>query len=58
MNLYAQYRFKGGILDDTRVRIGARNIFDKDPPITADGYLGSLYVPYARYLYASIGKRF
>ncbi|MDB5696438.1 MAG: TonB-dependent receptor [Sphingomonas bacterium] len=58
VNLYAQYRFKGGILDDTRVRIGARNIFDKDPPITADGYLGSLYVPYARYLYASIGKRF
>ncbi|WP_326524033.1 TonB-dependent receptor domain-containing protein [Sphingomonas sp.] len=58
VNLYAQYRFKGGALDDTRVRIGARNIFDKDPPLTADGYLGSLYTPYARYLYASISKRF
>ncbi len=58
VNLYAQYRFKGGALDDTRVRIGARNLFDKDPPITADGYLGSLYTPYARYLYASVSKRF
>jgi iron complex outermembrane receptor protein len=57
-NLYVQYRFKGGILDDTRVRIGARNIFDKQPPITADGYLGSLYNPYGRYLYMTIGKRF
>jgi iron complex outermembrane receptor protein len=53
-NLYAQYRFDG----DTRVRIGARNIFDKQPPITADGYLGSLYVPYGRYWYFSVGKRF
>jgi iron complex outermembrane receptor protein len=58
VNLYAQYRFKGGVLNDTRFRIGARNLFDKDPPITADGYLGSLYVPYGRYLYASVSKRF
>ena len=58
VNLYAQYRVKGGALDDTRFRIGARNLFDKDPPITAEGYLGALYVPYARYVYASIGKRF
>ena len=57
-NLYTQYRFKGGVLDDTRIRIGARNIFDKQPPITADGYLGSLYSPYGRYLYMTIGKRF
>jgi iron complex outermembrane receptor protein len=57
-NLYVQYRFKGGVLDDTRIRLGARNIFDKQPPITADGYLGSLYNPYGRYLYMTIGKRF
>ncbi len=57
-NLYVQYRFKGGVLDDTRIRLGARNIFDKQPPITADGYLGSLYSPYGRYLYMTIGKRF
>lgn len=57
-NLYAQYRVQGGFMDDTRLRVGVRNLFDKDPPITADGYLGSLYVPYARYWYVSVGKRF
>ena len=57
-NLYVQYRVKGGFMGDTRFRVGARNIFDKQPPITADGYVGSLYVPYARYWYLSIGKRF
>ncbi|MES2056657.1 MAG: TonB-dependent receptor, partial [Pseudomonadota bacterium] len=57
-NLYAQYRFKGGALDGTRIRLGARNLFDKQPPITADGYLGSLYSPYGRQLYVTIGKRF
>ncbi|MBM3927285.1 MAG: TonB-dependent receptor, partial [Sphingomonadales bacterium] len=58
VNLYAQYRFKGGVLDDTRFRIGARNLFDIQPPITADGFLGALYTPYGRYLYATISKRF
>ncbi|RYD64552.1 MAG: TonB-dependent receptor, partial [Sphingomonadales bacterium] len=57
-NLYAQYRVKGGTLDGTRVRLGVRNLFDKQPPITAEGYLGSLYVPYGRYWYATIGTRF
>ncbi|HEY0623937.1 TonB-dependent receptor domain-containing protein [Sphingomonas sp.] len=57
-NLYGQYRIRKGPLADTRFRIGARNIFDTRPPITADGYLGSLYVPYGRYIYASIGKKF
>lgn len=57
-NLYGQYRVRGGFMDDTRLRVGVRNLFDKDPPITADGYLGSLYVPYARYWYLTIGKRF
>lgn len=57
-NLYAQYRVKGGRLNGTRFRVGARNIFDKQPPITAQGYLGSLYTPYGRYWYAQIGTRF
>lgn len=57
-NLYAQYRIRGGGLDDTRLRIGVRNLFDKQPPITADGYLGSLYVPYGRSWYLTLGKRF
>jgi iron complex outermembrane receptor protein len=57
-NLYAQYRFKGGVLNDTRIRVGARNIFDKQPPLAGDGYLGSLYSPYGRYWYTSISKKF
>lgn len=57
-NLYVSYRIKGSALDGLRVKIGARNIFDKQPPVTADGYLGSLYVPYGRYWYMQIGTRF
>jgi len=57
-NLYTQYRFKGGLGDDTRIRVGVRNLFDKQPPITADGYLGSLYSPYGRYWYVTLGTRF
>ena len=58
VNLYAQYRFKGGVLNGTRVRIGARNLFDTPPPLSSDGFLGALYNPYGRYLYVTIGKRF
>lgn len=57
-NLYTQYRFRDGALKGTRIRVGARNIFDKQPPVTADGYLGSLYVPYGRYWYTQIGVKF
>jgi iron complex outermembrane receptor protein len=57
-NLYGQYRFRGGALDDLRLRVGARNLFDKAPPITADGYLGAQYVAYRRYWYLSVGKSF
>ena len=41
-----------------QVLFGARNIFDKQPPVTESGYLGSLYVPYGRYWYMQIGKKF
>ena len=55
-NLYAQYTFRQvGPLHGLRFRIGARNIFDKQPPISADGYFGALYQPYGRYLYTSVG---
>ena len=57
-NLYGQYSFKSGPLDGTRIRVGARNIFDKQPPIQSDGYVGSLYSPYGRYWYMSISKKF
>lgn len=57
-NLYGQYSFRAGPLDGTRIRVGARNIFDKPPPIESDGYVGSLYTPYGRYWYMSISKKF
>jgi len=59
VNLYGQYRFeKKGWANDTRIRVGARNLFDKDPPLSSSGYIGSLYNPYARYWYMSISKSF
>ena len=54
-NLYVQYRFDHGALRGTRFRVGARNITNEQPRITADGYVGALYQPYGRYLYASFG---
>ncbi len=58
VNLYVQYTAKGGMLDGTRFKFGARNLFDKDPPLESDGYNGALYQPYGRYLYLNIGKSF
>lgn len=44
--------FKGGA-----VEVGARNLFDKEPPLDASGnYLASLYESYGRYLYLSLSK--
>ncbi len=58
-NLYAQYKFQGdGFTSNSTVKIGARNITDKNPPLAAGGYLGNLYQPYARYWYASVSKSF
>ena len=61
VNLYAQYSFgeEGSKwLKGTTVQIGARNIFDKDPPLSSAGYLSQLYSPTARYWYASIKRKF
>lgn len=60
-NLYVQYEFdKGGPLDGARVRIGARNLFDEDPPLADDrfGYNGSVHSNRGRWWYASIRKSF
>ena len=56
-NLYGQYRIKGGRLDGTRFRVGVRNLFDAQPPLSGDGFLGALYTPYGRYIYATVGIR-
>ena len=60
VSLYGQYRFSEGLMDDSTIRIGVRNVEDKDPPITATnfGYDGSLHNSTGRYWYASFSKRF
>ncbi|HYD88019.1 MAG TPA: TonB-dependent receptor [Vitreimonas sp.] len=60
-NAYAQYVIDGGeLFDEVRVRIGARNLFDEDPPLadTESGYIGDLHSPRGRTIYASIRTRF
>jgi len=59
-NFYTQYRFDHGWLDDTRVRLGVRNIADKDPPLADNdfGYSGELHSARGRYWYVNIRKRF
>lgn len=60
VSLYGQYRFSEGLMDDSTIRIGVRNVEDKDPPIAATnfGYDGSLHNSTGRYWYASFSKRF
>lgn len=59
-NVYVQYTFDDGPLDDTRLRLGVRNITDEDPPLadSSFGYLGGLHSSRGRYWYASVRKRF
>jgi hypothetical protein len=61
VNLYVQYAFgdeSNRWLKGTTFQVGARNIFDKDPPFSSAGYLSNLYSPTARYVYASIKRTF
>lgn len=59
-NVYLQYTFDKGALDNTRFRLGVRNITNEEPPIadSSFGYLGSLHSSRGRYWYASVRKRF
>ena len=59
-NLYAQVRVKdaGGLGGDMRWRVGVRNITNEKPPLSSEGYLGSLYSPYGRYWYTSVTTEF
>ncbi|WP_166422039.1 TonB-dependent receptor [Paraglaciecola sp. 20A4] len=58
-NTSAQYQLDESILDGVIAEIGVRNIFDKEPPLNASGnYLANLYLPFSRYVYASLEKKF
>lgn len=54
--------FNDGWLKGGAVEAGARNLFDKEPPLgatpqsTGSNYLSSLHESFGRYLYLSIGK--
>jgi len=57
-NLYGEYEFRDGQLEGAAVRVGVRNLTDEKPPLAADGYLGTVYQPYARYWYVNVKKSF
>jgi outer membrane receptor protein involved in Fe transport len=60
-NVYVQYDFEtAGLLEDTRIRVGARNFTNEDPPLadSTNGYLGELHSARGRFIYAAIRKRF
>ncbi|WP_168075297.1 TonB-dependent receptor [Caulobacter sp. SSI4214] len=60
VNLYGQYAFDDGCLAGSTVRLGVRNVGDKDPPLSASnfGYYGSLHNATGRYWYVNFSKRF
>ncbi len=62
MSVYGQYDFRrrDDILDQTSLRLGVRNIEDKDPPVTSTnfGYFGSLANATGRYVYVTLSKSF
>ncbi len=48
------------ITEGLSARLGVRNVFDKDPPLAADGfgYSGELHSNLGRYLYLEVTKQF
>jgi len=60
-SVYADYRFSEGMLEDSRLKLGIRNITDSAPPLAdelAHGYFGKLHSNRGRYLYLSFSKKF
>lgn len=57
-NLYFQTTVEQDGMRPFTFRIGARNLFDTNPPLSSHGYMASLYNPYGRYLYASVHTEF
>ncbi|MFT6733628.1 MAG: iron complex outermembrane receptor protein [Polaribacter sp.] len=62
VDVYASYKFAdSSSLDGMKVRLGARNIGDKEPPLTDDfwhGYAGDYHSNRGRYVYLSMSKEF
>jgi outer membrane receptor protein involved in Fe transport len=62
VNTYVQYRAgkDQGALSGTRFRVGARNVFDKQPPLASTnyGFRGSLHDAVGRFVYFELSKEF
>ncbi len=55
--LSVKKEFSQGRLKGAAVEVGARNLFDKEPPLNASGnYLTALHESYGRYLHVGISK--
>jgi len=61
------YNFRdrfGALLKDTKITVGARNLFDKDPPFASGfggnstGYPGFLYTAENRFVYVNLSRKF
>ena len=62
VNAYVQYRVgkDEGLLSGTRFRVGARNLFDRQPPLASTnyGFLGSLHDAVGRFVYFELSREF
>ena len=62
VSAYLQYRAPkdAGVLAGTRFKVGARNLFDKAPPLTSSnyGFNGALADPTGRFVYFELSKDF
>ena len=62
VNAYVQYRVpqNAEAFAGTRFRLGARNLFDKAPPLASNnyGFLGSLHDAVGRFVYFELSKEF
>ncbi|MBT5903859.1 MAG: TonB-dependent receptor [Opitutaceae bacterium] len=62
-NFRGDYGRAGALLNDTKVTLGARNLFDQDPPFASalwgnsTGYPGFLYSPEGQFVYVSLNKK-
>ena len=59
-SLYLQVDTKGGSFGGTRLRVGARNLFNRLAPLSDNtyGYIGDLYSNRGRQVYFQISKKF
>ncbi|WP_300379119.1 TonB-dependent receptor [Henriciella sp.] len=59
-NAYVQYTFGHDTDKPLQLRVGARNVFDEEPPLADEsfGYLGGLHSSRGRFLYVNARKSF